>query len=564
MSRASNTLTTSDVLTTPIKLKYSASYDSSSYTSAGIRVLKGVNDAITITGSVAQTTLNYISVRHLFYSNYLTSSYLQTSSSFFNWEQSTAASGTLDADLRIFPTGSGDKIKILSIPRNVFGEKLSRRGFELVSQDGYSYKIIDDGNGNLVDVSSADNYVNTGYFIPRESFTVGYVTGPSKNAHVGNILYSLGLIIITNPDYYNVLDVGPIIFNQVYTYYDTDVPKNFNPLSNAQPDSSPIDTASLTLYTLAGQQFPSYTIYTGSVTLTPSDPLYTTLGTYNINYYATASIGTPSNTASITVNIIPNCNFTVAVDDYYYYANPVLVFDFTDQLVYANSGSVIRDLSGRGNDGIYTQGGGTGSIAPIQGYNTTNPGYLSLPGAASPTDQLAIKLVNGFKFPGNIPYSFAAWIRPRSLGYTGVQPGIIAAEGYVGGNPIGWSWNIDGPSGGVTAARYDGTGATDSITATWNDLYGSPTAPYNQWLFLFMSYDGGKITVGNVTNSGVYSIDSPSTFAIAANVDWDPFVGLRRNNWMQADYGYVVGYDTALTNAEFNIIYTAMKAKYGY
>jgi len=72
MSRASNTLRLTDVLTTPIKLKYTASYDITTYTSAGIKVLNGVIGPVTITGSIPQITLNYLSVRHLYYSNYLT------------------------------------------------------------------------------------------------------------------------------------------------------------------------------------------------------------------------------------------------------------------------------------------------------------------------------------------------------------------------------------------------------------------------------------------------------------------------------------------------------------
>ena len=71
MSRAANTLTTSDVLTTPIKLKYSSSYDSSSYSGAGIRVLGGVNNPVSAStiDAFQQRTLNYLSARHLFYSN---------------------------------------------------------------------------------------------------------------------------------------------------------------------------------------------------------------------------------------------------------------------------------------------------------------------------------------------------------------------------------------------------------------------------------------------------------------------------------------------------------------
>jgi len=81
MSRSSNSLRTSDVITTPIKLKYSASYSSADLCNSGISVLDGVNGVVTITGSIPQETLNYLSIRHLYYSNFLTGSYLTTTSS---------------------------------------------------------------------------------------------------------------------------------------------------------------------------------------------------------------------------------------------------------------------------------------------------------------------------------------------------------------------------------------------------------------------------------------------------------------------------------------------------
>ena len=72
MGRASNSLTISDVIVTPIKLKYTASYNQCSINNYGITVLTGVNGPVTITGSVAQSTLNYRSVRQLYYANVLT------------------------------------------------------------------------------------------------------------------------------------------------------------------------------------------------------------------------------------------------------------------------------------------------------------------------------------------------------------------------------------------------------------------------------------------------------------------------------------------------------------
>lgn len=196
MSRAANSLKTSDVITTPIKLKYSSSFESASFGTYGIQVLKGVNGPVTVTGSVPQTTLNYYSVRHLFYSNYLTGSFAVSASSADNFLQSTAASGTLDADVRYFPTQSGAEITIFSIPRQVFGQQISRQSFILSSS---IFCIVDDGNGNLIDIGSANSglYIFNGYFNAPGYF----VTQSNVPTRVGNIIYPQGLAIITAPTY---------------------------------------------------------------------------------------------------------------------------------------------------------------------------------------------------------------------------------------------------------------------------------------------------------------------------------------------------------------------------
>ena len=65
----------------------------------------------------------------------------------------------------------------MAIPRNVFGENVSRKSFRL---SGATYNLVDDGNGNILDTNNS-------------------------NVHVGNILYSQGIVIITNADYENAL-----------------------------------------------------------------------------------------------------------------------------------------------------------------------------------------------------------------------------------------------------------------------------------------------------------------------------------------------------------------------
>ena len=287
MSRASNSLLISDVTATPIKLKYSSSYSNTTICDSGIYAQSGLNGPVTITGSVPQRTLRYYSARHLFYSNFLTGSYAFTTSSADNFLQSTAASGTFEgnttlsasADIRYFPTESLSKIKIINIPRSKFGEKTSRKSFTLNSVDGTSYNLADDGNGNVYDTLNG--------------------------IHVGNIIYAEGFIIITNQDYYCVMDGGPFTFPKYYTFDVSDNPKQFNPISDAQPDCAPIDTTTLTLITSSTHLFPSYTQNTaGTIVLNESDVLTSRVGVYRDYYTVKSTYCASSDKLPLDIEII--------------------------------------------------------------------------------------------------------------------------------------------------------------------------------------------------------------------------------------------------------------------
>jgi hypothetical protein len=174
MGLSKNTLDRSDVSTYPIKLKYSASYASSSAASYGITLNRGINGSF---NTNSRNFLVYKLAKQLYYNSYLTGSLNNTASAWNDDLQSTAAEGTFDNDYRYFPVGSNDQITVMAIPRTVFGENISRKSFNL---SGTTYNLIDDGNGNIIDADN--NYI-----------------------HVGNILYAQGIIIITNQDYENAL-----------------------------------------------------------------------------------------------------------------------------------------------------------------------------------------------------------------------------------------------------------------------------------------------------------------------------------------------------------------------
>ena len=274
MSRALNSLKTSDVITTPLKLKYTSSYDCSTIAAYGISVLNGVNGPVTITGSVAQETINYISVRSSFYSNYLTGSIPRSASAAENYLQSTAAIGSDDADIRYFPTESGAHVKALSIPRSVYGQQISKNSFILSSS---LYYIVDDANGNIVDVANS-------------------------RVHVGNVIYGQGIVIITNPDYQDVFPTAPIAVNDTAVFNDVDSPKTISILANDISGSCPLDTGSVIL---SGSNSGYYTVnLNGTITLNT-----TVAGSYDVYYTVDSDCGggtcpIPSNSALVTVTVL--------------------------------------------------------------------------------------------------------------------------------------------------------------------------------------------------------------------------------------------------------------------
>jgi hypothetical protein len=175
MGRASNTLKGSDVTTTPVRLKYSQSYSSNTMDNYGISVYNGINTPVDADGNFTQEFLNYASAKQLYYNSYITGSILGSGSGYNDNLQSTAASGTFDNDFRKFPTAVSSSIATLSIPMSAFGERMARGSFNITFTN-YGYHLIDDSNGNIIDIDNS-------------------------NEHVGNILYAQGMVVITNATY---------------------------------------------------------------------------------------------------------------------------------------------------------------------------------------------------------------------------------------------------------------------------------------------------------------------------------------------------------------------------
>jgi hypothetical protein len=202
MNNCKKTIKQSDISTTQIKLKYSASYYSSDTlpqfptcpndiygyktVASSANGLYGPYNTLDLGGSVGAfqdtAVLLYRSIKQRYYQNYLTGS-LNNSASCWDWNaQSTACSGSSEYEYRYFPTGSTPTTTVgfITIATKKFGEQISRNSFTMKPQTPNNYLIKDDGNGNLIDTIN-------------------------NNKHVGNIIYAHGMIIITNADYVDIL-----------------------------------------------------------------------------------------------------------------------------------------------------------------------------------------------------------------------------------------------------------------------------------------------------------------------------------------------------------------------
>jgi hypothetical protein len=182
------------------------------FASSGIDRLLGKN----ITGSLINLgpttgqigtqyqSLVFHSAKHLYYSNFLTSSYGDSVNRQYiipgeneagnvlvgavhnpNFENYPQTSLTFP---KIFPTGSDDIIGVISVPRKLFGEQILPESFKLTSG---SITLYDDGEGNILD--------------PQGDL-------------VGNIIYSHGLVVLS-------VDSGSIGSTSVYdsSIYDSGV-----------------------------------------------------------------------------------------------------------------------------------------------------------------------------------------------------------------------------------------------------------------------------------------------------------------------------------------------------
>jgi hypothetical protein len=226
-----------DIIVEPFRVNKGFSFPASEFTNNDVDIdrFEGVNN--TLLNNVATTGNNndqykvliYSSIKELYYSNFISSSYgspvptqslfpgdneagdrfIGPSSSdgrYENYLQSTLTQN------RFIPTGSGNRIAVFSIPSRLYGDYIQPNSF-IFKESSNNLIITDDGEGNL-NVSGSG--IGEGY--------------------CGNIIYSHGLAIITSDQYLDPLNVQDLVtesnvtcsFSSSFDIYETQYKATIN------------------------------------------------------------------------------------------------------------------------------------------------------------------------------------------------------------------------------------------------------------------------------------------------------------------------------------------------
>jgi hypothetical protein len=247
-----------------------------------IQGLFSLNESTTGNIGVEYKRLIYDSIRELYYSNYLSSSYgdpvavpytipgadtsgdvlVGSTSSvgrFENYLESTLAYE------RYFPTASNAIIGVISIPSKLFGDKIQPGSFIITSDSG---SISDDGDGNLI-FSLDGEYC--GNIIYQHGIAV-----LTKDNPIGGSLYGSGTYGTasyggsTNPFIQNIITSNNVTcsFSSSYTIFETQYKCTFDPSEF---------NFSLNPSLILGSNGNIYDFATGSY----FNPYVTTVGLYN-------------------------------------------------------------------------------------------------------------------------------------------------------------------------------------------------------------------------------------------------------------------------------------------
>jgi hypothetical protein len=268
--------------------------------------------------------LIFDSIQKLYYQNYISGSQsgmFFVSSAYDNYDQTTLVSGAMDgAVVKILNnfTASGGKygtdyydsgsyaileptkIRVISIPQDIYGNGIKPNTFSITSS---TYDIRDDGQGNLYDYLATRSFYDG-----TDKYQQAYYSSNAEGTYVGNIVYSPGFAIITNPDYLCFYPSSPIARNDNYTILNVSESKVLPILLNDTDDCKEIDDATVMTYPLDGYTFPSFSVVGGEIHITDcgANNLQVYPGTYKMLYTVNNTEGVVSNKATCSLFLQSN------------------------------------------------------------------------------------------------------------------------------------------------------------------------------------------------------------------------------------------------------------------
>lgn len=265
--------------------------------------------------------LIFSNIKLMFYHNYMNEGNIFISSSMYEeYEQTTLFSGSYTTNLRkiglysgssyqgvnniyndgilydsdyvydnaVFDSQKGNLVTILSIDKDLYGNNVKPYTFSIIDD---IYYIRDDGRGNVFD------YIN------EYNFNECIKDNKPGNIYIGNIFYSLGLVVITNQNYICVIDTPPVAVNDYYSYYNTEQPFIFDILNNDFSDCNSIDLSSIQLINIDGFNFPDCYLDSNYILNIIDNQNSYIPGLYKIGYNIKSFKGIESNLGVVSVEV---------------------------------------------------------------------------------------------------------------------------------------------------------------------------------------------------------------------------------------------------------------------
>ena len=251
--------------------------------------------------------LVYKSIKHLYYSNFISSSYGdniyrkelipgydETGDIWIGNYKNSSYVDYFPTSLtypKYFPTGSGDKLLVLSIPKRLYGDFIKPGSLRFTSSPSTNY--LDDGEGNLIDVSNTI-YGNVFY---SHGLVVLYreITPVNEFELNFNELYDNGILNLSDPDSLLIEvngNVSTTLIVNITMMSSASAINEVEPPPYPDPDGYINWSATTMLTALENNLDPSWTVeYIPSSSILPQYGIYS--GSYRFrttNIYSTSSV----------------------------------------------------------------------------------------------------------------------------------------------------------------------------------------------------------------------------------------------------------------------------------